>query len=200
MLWTFSPLAIWGSLSILTLTNLNLLSLLIVICSRAGVSFLHGPHQLYSIHYGIINLLCIAIEDDRNFCLHDNRYPLLYACQFNNIWMLWTLRKLLFLLLLSWTSNRVAISISKYLLLLDDLWLRLVRLWSLGLLIRRSRSSENGSTCSSLVILSELSVLSHVGTLSRDLDNSLMGGFRDSESLDQEILHHHLIKVTVIYL
>jgi hypothetical protein len=29
-----------------TLTNLNLLSLFIVISSRAGVSFLHGPHQL----------------------------------------------------------------------------------------------------------------------------------------------------------
>ena len=203
MLWTLSPFAIWGSLSMLTFTNLNLLSLLVVISSRAGVSFLHGPHQLNDgIHLFIIFLLCVAIKNNRNLCLHDNGNPLIYTSQFNHIRMVYRLGKFLFLLLLSCISNRVTICISKNPLLLYYLWLRLLRLRSLGLLFRRGWPGKDGSTCCTLIILSETSELSHVWTLYRWLNDSLARGFRDTKRWNQNILDHHLIYicVTVLYL
>jgi len=164
MLWTLSPLAICGSLSMFTLTNLNLLSLLIVISSRAGVSFLHGPHQLkYDIHLLLIYLLCVAIKYNRDLCLHYYGHPLIYTSQFNYIRMFNRLGLFFFFLLLSCISDRVTISICENSLLLYYLWLRLLlRLSSFSLLFRRSGACKDGAICSTFVILRETSVLSHV--------------------------------------
>lgn len=201
MLWTFNPFAICGSLSIFTLTNLNLLSLFIVISSSAGVSFLHGPHQLNDEK--IKTLLCVAIKNNRDLSLHDNGDPVIYTCQFNYIRMVNWLRLFFFLLLLSCISYRVTISICENPLLLYYLWLRLLlRLSSFSLLLWRSGSSENGTISPTLIILREKSVLSHVWALYRRQYDSMVMSFSRTKCWYQNILDHHLIYIreTIIFI
>ncbi len=85
-----SPFAIYVNLSILTLTSLNLPSFCMVICSRAGVNFLQGPHQLTLLRYK--NLLCIAIENNWFVSLHDQWRPFFSTLQFYDIWVGWKRR------------------------------------------------------------------------------------------------------------